>query len=137
MNLTNRMIAAAIAVTLLTGGALGQLDCPVVGSGGTSTADGSIMVVGQVVIGDTGPTDELAQGAVPCWASEAEYLIGDMNCDGAFDFGDIDPFVLALTSPEAYAIAYPDCDRLNADMNQDGAVDFGDIDPFVALLTGG
>ena len=50
---------------------------------------------------------------------------------------DIDPFVLAVTAPAAYALAYPDCDINLADINGDGAVNSFDIDPFVALLTGG
>ncbi len=63
--------------------------------------------------------------------------IGDLNCDGTVDFFDIDAFVLALTDPDGYAVAYPDCDILLADCNGDGVVDFFDIDSFVALLTGG
>lgn len=62
-------------------------------------------------------------------------LLGDLNCDGAVDFGDINPFVLALSNPTGYAAAYPNCDRGLADVNQDGRVDFGDINPFVRLLT--
>ena len=65
------------------------------------------------------------------------YEIGDVNCDGAVNFGDIDPFVLAITDAVGYAAAYPDCDRDLADINDDAAVNFGDIDPFVALITGG
>lgn len=60
---------------------------------------------------------------------------GDTNCDGSVDFGDIDPFVTALTSQSDYESQYPDCEYLNADMNGDGAVDFADIDPFVDRLT--
>lgn len=60
---------------------------------------------------------------------------GDTNCDGATDFFDIDPFVLALTGETPYTARYPACAWLNADANGDGAVDFFDIDPFVALLT--
>ena len=63
--------------------------------------------------------------------------IGDMNCDGAVNFFDIDAFVLAVTNQPAYEAAYPNCDLLNGDCNDDGAVDFFDIDPFVALVTGG
>jgi len=40
---------------------------------------------------------------------------GDLNCDGAVNPFDIDPFVLALTSPGGYAAAYPNCNILNAD----------------------
>lgn len=61
---------------------------------------------------------------------------GDMNCDGAINFSDIDPFVLALQGEAAYAAQYPDCFWLNADTNGDAAVDFADIDPFVARIGG-
>jgi hypothetical protein len=61
---------------------------------------------------------------------------GDLNCDGEVDFGDINPFVLALVDPGAYAAMFPNCDILNADINGDGLVNFGDINPFVALLSG-
>lgn len=63
-------------------------------------------------------------------------LLGDMNCDGVINTGDIDPFVLALLDPATYAVQFPDCDLLNADVNGDGEVNTGDIDPFVALLLG-
>jgi hypothetical protein len=63
-------------------------------------------------------------------------LLGDLNCDGVVNFGDIDPFVLALSDPAAYQGAYPNCNVLNGDCNGDTYVDFGDIDPFVALLSG-
>ncbi len=61
---------------------------------------------------------------------------GDMNCDGAVNFDDIDPFVAALSGEEAYLAEYPDCLWVNADADLDGSVDFDDIDPFVALLSG-
>jgi hypothetical protein len=64
---------------------------------------------------------------------------GDMNCDGAVNAFDIDPFVLALISGpsyEAYYAQFPNCDHLNADINADGAVNAFDIDPFVELLSG-
>ncbi len=62
-------------------------------------------------------------------------LAGDMNCDSVVDFGDINPFVLALTNPAAYAAAYPECSIDHADVNGDGNVDFGDINPFIGLLS--
>jgi hypothetical protein len=62
---------------------------------------------------------------------------GDLNCDGAIDFDDIDPFVLALSDPATYHVLYPDCDILNTDCNNDGAINFDDIDLFVAILSGG
>ena len=61
---------------------------------------------------------------------------GDLNCDGAVNNGDIDPFVLALTDPGGYAAAYPDCEVNLADINDDGFINNGDIDAFIALLTG-
>jgi uncharacterized membrane protein len=62
---------------------------------------------------------------------------GDLNCDGAINAFDIDPFVLALTAPTSYAAAFPDCDILDGDCNGDGLVNVFDIDPFVLILTGG
>jgi len=66
--------------------------------------------------------------------------IGDLNCDGAVNFFDIDAFVAALlaTPPDyaEYYQDYPGCDHLLADCNDDGNVNFFDIDPFVAILLG-
>jgi hypothetical protein len=62
--------------------------------------------------------------------------LGDTNCDGAVDFGDVNPFVLALNDIEAYGRAYPGCSPRSADCNNDGTLDFGDINPFVELLSG-
>ncbi len=59
---------------------------------------------------------------------------GDVDCDGDVDFFDIDPFVAALSGPDAYYALYPDCQFYNADCNGDGLVDFFDIDPLVSLL---
>ena len=69
--------------------------------------------------------------AAPAWPP------GDMNCDATVDFGDINPFVLALSNPTVYGQTYPGCPILNGDINGDGTFDFGDINPFVALLSGG
>ena len=91
-------------------------------------ADGTIYVLANetgVPFGDTGVVLRIASPA------------GDMNCDGAVDFFDIDAFVMALTDPDGYAATFPDCDINNADINGDGSVDFFDIDAFVALVTGG
>ncbi len=60
----------------------------------------------------------------------------DMNCDGAVDFDDINPFVLALSGEAAYNAAYPDCNWLNGDCNNSGDVDFDDINCFVEALQG-
>lgn len=64
-------------------------------------------------------------------------MAADMNCDGHVDNFDIDPFVLALTTPAAYAAAFPDCDLQNGDVNGDGVVNNFDIDVFVACVLAG
>jgi hypothetical protein len=64
-------------------------------------------------------------------------LIGDTNCDGDVGFGDINPFVLALTDPAQYQQLYPSCYLLNGDINQDGVVGLADINPFVNCLVTG
>ena len=64
-------------------------------------------------------------------------VLGDVNCDGSINVFDIDPFVLALVDPAAYATAHPGCRIDNADCNGDGDVNVFDIDPFVSLLVGG
>ncbi len=61
---------------------------------------------------------------------------GDMNCDGAVSFADINVFVQALADPTGYATAYPWCALDNGDINADNQTNFADINPFVALLTG-
>jgi hypothetical protein len=63
---------------------------------------------------------------------------GDADCDGAVNFLDIDPFLVALFDMPAY-IANPDwCGNdCAADINDDGAVDNFDIDGFLDCLFGG
>jgi hypothetical protein len=79
----------------------------------------------------------LGLAAVGGYGEDDIWQRGDMNCDGAVDFGDINPFVLALSSHAGYVAAFPNCQWQNADCNYDGQVNFGDINPFVALLVGG
>ncbi len=57
---------------------------------------------------------------------------GDMNCDGAVTFADIDLFVQALSGESAWTHA--PCPWLNGDCNGDHNVTFADIDPFVARI---
>ncbi|MGE0479885.1 MAG: hypothetical protein AB7Q17_05370 [Phycisphaerae bacterium] len=64
-------------------------------------------------------------------------LRGDANCDGFVNNFDVDPFVLAIADPGAYAAAFPDCNAGNADVNGDGRVNNFDIDPFVDCLVAG
>lgn len=62
-------------------------------------------------------------------------LRGDLNCDGAVTYGDINPFVRVLSNRSAWLVAYPDCPVENADINWDGEISYGDINPFLALLS--
>jgi outer membrane protein assembly factor BamB len=62
-------------------------------------------------------------------------LVGDLNCDGAIDAFDIEPYLLILFDPETYAAEYPKCDGQTAgDINVDGSVNAFDIEPFLELL---
>ncbi len=82
-------------------------------------------------------TPQDVQFAVKVPQPPPSFPLGDVNCDGVVDNGDIDAFVLALTDPAAYATQYPDCNILNGDTNQDGSTDNGDIDAFVACILNG
>jgi hypothetical protein len=63
------------------------------------------------------------------------WLHADANCDGRVDNFDIDPFVLAISDPDAWRQQYT-CDFLCAnDCNADGRVDNFDIDPFVTCIS--
>lgn len=63
-------------------------------------------------------------------------LPGDLDNNGAVNFEDIDPFVLALSNLDEYSNQYPDVDPLLVgDLDGDGTINFNDIDPFIALLT--
>ena len=65
-------------------------------------------------------------------ASPAMGQVGDMNCDGAVNFFDIDPFLLALFDRPTDAFCNGDICAVDIDCS--GAVDFFDIDPFVGCL---
>ncbi len=93
--------------------------------------DGSGQIIAQDGDGTTQPTGVSVRARCP----ELPFH-GDLNCDGAINAFDIDPFVLALTDVTAYRAAYPDCYFLTADVNGDGEVNAFDIDPFVELLIG-
>ena len=80
-----------------------------------------------------GYADELAFVLMP----DPSLLLGDMNLDGTVDTGDVAPFVLALTSPQAYQDQFGIDPALVGDINQDGSFDTGDVAPFVQLLVGG
>lgn len=63
------------------------------------------------------------------------FVLGDMNCDGSLDLGDVQGFLLALLDFEEYQKQYPGCHGdWAADTNQDGTVDPQDVGAFVGLL---
>lgn len=67
---------------------------------------------------------------------QLQTLVGDLNGDRVVSVSDVGPFVLALTDPAAYALAFPGIDASDiGDLNADGALTVADIGPFVALLT--
>jgi hypothetical protein len=87
-----------------------------------------------------GVTLDYAGAAPDLGALEYQPSVGDLNCDGAVDFGDINPFVLYLSNFATWQSAFPACPAENGDINGDGTYgqgSFGDINPFVALLSGG
>ena len=60
-----------------------------------------------------------------------------MDNNGSLDFDDLNPMVLALTSPVTYEATYGIPPIQNGDIDGNGGVEFDDINPLVALLTGG
>jgi hypothetical protein len=89
-----------------------------------------------------GPTDyvlrycgwNIDDVSLTAFACVAPWPPGDVNCDGAINYGDINPFVLALQGSSAYEAQYPECVWLNADVDGNGLVNYGDINAFVRLL---
>jgi hypothetical protein len=74
----------------------------------------------------------------PTHAGCTNVCVGDLNCDGMIDFGDINPFVQYMSNFVGWQAAYPACNAANGDINCDGTFgqsSFGDINPFVALMT--
>ncbi len=122
------------------------LDVPEKGLGGTNTFqielyfDGTISI-SYLTIDATDGLVGLSRGNNPAYFLETDvsaigpcFFLGDLNCDGLVNNGDIDAFILALNDPAAYAITYPACNIDAADCNQDGLINNGDIDSFVGLL---
>ncbi len=62
------------------------------------------------------------------------FAFGDLNCDGAIDALDIEPFLVALFEPGEYPGRFPTCDIELGDINADGAVNALDIEGFLNLL---
>ncbi|MFH1748666.1 MAG: hypothetical protein ABIG44_16650 [Planctomycetota bacterium] len=71
------------------------------------------------------------------WGCVPGLWLGDLNCDGAVDVYDIDPFICAVSPNCDYAAEFPDCNPITGDCNADGIVNAYDIDGFIALIGGG
>ncbi|MGD8452889.1 MAG: right-handed parallel beta-helix repeat-containing protein [Phycisphaerae bacterium] len=96
-------------------------------------ASGELDLDGELRVWD-GDGDDTAR--VDMGADEyGSFRLGDMACDGLVNNFDIRPFVLAITDPEAYAEAYPDCDYMLGDLTGDGLVNNFDISPFIRRIT--
>ena len=67
--------------------------------------------------------------------SSSDVLIGDMNSDGAINFLDISPFILALSSPEVYQASFNLDPDVSGDTSGDGVLNFLDISGFIILLS--
>lgn len=89
-------------------------------------AGGDDLIVTTYVL-DIRSTD-LFSGFVSFWNEFDVVLIGDVNCDGAINLLDIQPFVDSITN------GFTD---VKADINMDGSVDLLDVAGFVELLSGG
>lgn len=61
---------------------------------------------------------------------------GDLNCDGAVNAFDIEPFLLAMNDPAGYAEMFDVCDTVMGDFDQSGIVDQLDIEAFLEALFG-
>lgn len=65
---------------------------------------------------------------------EAAIQPGDVNCDGATNTLDVEPFVGALLDPAGHDTAHPDCGSLNADLNDDRTIDALDVATFTEVM---
>ncbi len=93
----------------------------------TLGGDGSLTQNGAIQL-----TQGIAPRSVATWVPIPRK--GDLNCDRAVDTGDIDAFILALLDADAYAAAYPDCDRALADVNNDGGINGDDAQALLDIV---
>ena len=109
---------------------------PLTDGGTISGATTATLTISPVAATDAGWYDVVVTDDCGSATSDAAafWRRGDMNCDGVINYGDINPFVIALNGQAGYEALYPDCSYLNADTDNNGVVNYGDINPFVALL---
>ena len=66
----------------------------------------------------------------------APFVLGDLNGDTQLDEEDIAAFVMALTDPEAYALAYPGLNaQVMGDFTRESQLTNGDIQGFINALS--
>ncbi len=85
-----------------------------------------------------GTSQDGNHNGIPDECEAPPVCIGDLNCDGMIDFGDINPFVSYVSDFAAWQAAFPGCQPRNGDINCDGTYGqaaLDDINPFVALMT--
>ena len=58
-----------------------------------------------------------------------------MNGDGAINFLDIGPFIVALSDPAVYQSSFNLDANVSGDTNGDGGINFLDISGFIVLLS--
>lgn len=112
------------------------------GGGAMWTTGGDFALCGTIGQPDVGVAMagggfELLGGFVPAGSGASPTCIGDLNCDGLINFGDINPFVLYLSNEANWQATYTGCARENGDINCDGTMgtgSFQDINPFVTLI---
>lgn len=74
-------------------------------------------------------TDSFDSDETPNW------IVGDVNCDGVLNFGDIPAFIAALTNAGNFSTNYPNCNIIAADANADATISVADISAFVERMT--
>ncbi len=90
---------------------------------GASVNAVAIAADGRLLVGNT---ETLKAYAAP--------VLGDLNCDGAVNVLDIQPFIVALTDASRYARRFPGCHRSLADVDGDNTIDAFDLVPFLSQL---
>ncbi len=126
------IVVAACSVVLLTAGAILYADAllapplsvgPVVSSG-SETVDGSIINVGQAIIGqaDDGSRVFAHMGVIPIYTASIPPTLSDCTGNHIVDIGDYDVFQECLVGPDGVLGAGCEC----ADLDGDSDVDLRD-----------
>ena len=90
--------------------------------------NGSILTIEFLLTGNGGDEEVAYDNIVVRGDFTDKGIVGDVNCDGAVDLLDIEPFVQAITN---------NVFDFKADINGDGEDNLLDVAGLVQLLTGG